>query len=110
MLLFVIFAMALKGKPALYTAVKGELIERLSEGLSPEAMKKRNKYWGELSRTFYESDKGTQDIGHVLEAVFWDKLPKKVKPIPKCGHDNLYAIFRYISKAIAREYQTGERD
>ena len=106
MLLFLIYAMALKKNPVLHSEVKGKLKERMSEGLSPEAIKKRNDYWRELSRTFYESDKGTQDIGHVLEAVFWDKLPKKVKSIPKCGHDSLYTIFCYISKAIAREYQT----
>lgn len=102
MILFVIFAMTLKQNPALYTEVKGRLRERLSEGLSPEAIKKRNCYWRELSRALYESGRRTQSLGSVLEDVFWGKLPKKVNSIEKCGHDSLYAIFCYIRKAVER--------
>ncbi len=104
MLLFLIYATMLKKNPVLHIEVKGKLKERMSEGLSQEAIKKRNDYWRELSMKFYEESKGTQNIGHVLEAVFWDKLPKKVNPIPKCGHDSLYTIFCYINKAIVHEY------
>ena len=93
---------------SLHLKIRSRLNVRLSLGLPPKVIEKRNDYWRKLSEKFHESYTRTHDLAGTLDYVFWSVLPERIKGeniADLAGNGYLIQIFEYTREAVKREYK-----
>ena len=96
--LFVSLSQVLKSDKALLASTQMKLKERLNEGLSAEALKKRGEVMRAITRAFTEEYKSTGSLEQSFLRSFSETLPESLPDLPdgESVGSSLYGIYRFI--------------